>query len=89
MDNIFVKLVKNGTGYNSKTFIMLVGVALTWVTSIALMPLIYIAVLNGLQIPWYGISTFYTSLTAFAAVVIWGKVKTDITIPKEPTQITD
>lgn len=75
--NLFTKLIKNNTNYNSKTFIMLVGVGLTWLTTIAILPLIYISVLNGLVVPWYGISAFITSISTFAAVVIWGKVKTD------------
>jgi len=75
---LFINLVKKNTGYNSKTFIMLVGVAMTFIMYIALLPVIYISMLNGLVIPWYGIATVITSISTFAGVVIWGKVRTDM-----------
>lgn len=75
--NFLTKLIKNNTGYNSKTFIMLIGVLMTFIMYVALVPLIYISVLNGLTVPWYGIATTITSISTFAGIVIWGKVKTD------------
>lgn len=74
---LFINLVKSKTGYNSKTFIMLVGVLMTFIMYMALVPIIYISVLNGLVVPWYGIASVIGSISTFAGVVIWGKVKTD------------
>lgn len=56
---------------------MLWGVGMITIVMFALLPLIYISVLNGLVVPWYGIATFIGSLSTLAGVLIWGKVKTD------------
>jgi len=76
-DNFFVKLVKSRTGYNSKTFVMLVGVAITFIMQLSIIPLFYLAALGGVVVNWYGISLVITAISTFAGVVIWGKVKTD------------
>ena len=83
-DSLFLNLVKSKTGYNSKTFIMLMGVGLVFIIALSIIPLIYISILKGLTVPWYGLSTFFTSLATLAGVVIWGKVKTDSESYKYP-----
>ena len=70
-------LVKNDTGYNSKTQIMVWGVFLISVVIFAMLPLIYFGAFYHLTIPWLEISAFITQLQTLQGVLIWGKVKTD------------
>ena len=78
MKKLFRNLIKSNTGYNSKTFIMLLGVIITFILELSLIPLFYIAALNGLIVNWLGIAAVITSIATLAGVVIWGKVKTDV-----------
>ena len=78
MKTLLNNLIRSNTGYNSKTFIMLTGVLITFILELAIIPLLYLAILNGLVVNWLGIAAVITSISTLAAVVIWGKVKTDV-----------
>lgn len=70
---------------------MLTGVFMTFLMYLGLLPVVYISMLNGIIINWYGIAAVIGSISTFAGVVIWGKVKTDIAEYNntKPTNITE
>lgn len=74
---ILYLLTKNDTGYNSKTQVMLQGVILVIVITLSLLPLMYLSAIWGFSVPWYGISSVFTSLATLQGVLIYGKIKTD------------
>lgn len=75
--NYISLLIKNDSGYNSKTQIMIWGVFLISIVIFSSIPLIYLSAFYHFTIPWVEISAFITALQTLQGVLIWGKVKTD------------
>lgn len=57
---------------------MLLGVIITFLIELSIVPLFYIAAINGLVVNWFGVAAVITAISTLAGVVIWGKVRTDV-----------